>query len=77
MALDVLHLAVVPKVSSFDPCPCFSALFAMGALTVAARTKESIGGALCIVCPIAVLCLAPLAGAFLQGLRDALLIVAG
>ena len=75
-ALAVLHLAFARKLSAFDSRPCLGALCAPGAFPVAARAENCVGGSLGIVGPIAVLCLAPLAGAFLQGLRDGLLIVA-
>ncbi|MGO8709447.1 MAG: hypothetical protein ACLQMG_17375, partial [Terracidiphilus sp.] len=62
------------KVSTFDPRPCFRALFASGALPVATRAEDSLGGALRIVPPIAVLCGAPLAGVFLKSKCDGLLV---
>jgi hypothetical protein len=75
-ALAVLHLAFVRKVSAFDSRPCLGALCAPIELSVAAWAKNGLGGALRVVAPVAVLCLAPQAGVFPQSLRDGLLIVA-
>jgi hypothetical protein len=72
----VLHLAFVRKVSAFDSRPCFGSLCVPIELSVTARTKDGLGGALRVVGPIAVLCFTLLAGVFLQSLRDGLLIVA-
>jgi hypothetical protein len=76
MALAVLHLAFARKLSAFDSRPCLGSLCAPVVLPVTAWAKDSLGGALRIVGPITVLCLAPLIGVFLQGLRDGLLFVA-
>jgi hypothetical protein len=72
----VLNLAYMRKVPAFDSRPYFGALLAPVALPVAAWAKDGLGGALSVVGPIAVLSLAPLAGVFLESLRDGLLIVA-
>ena len=71
-----MHIALLHKVSSFDSRPCIGALFAPGVLPVAAWAKDGLSGALRVVGPIAVLCLAPLVGVFLQSLRYGLLIEA-
>jgi hypothetical protein len=75
-ALAVMHKAFVRKVSAFDSRPCLGALCAPIELSVAAWAKNGLGGALRVVAPVAVLCLAPQAGVFPQSLRDGLLIVA-
>jgi hypothetical protein len=58
LALAALYLALVCEVRAFDSRPCLGALCAPVVLSVAARTKDGLSGALRVVGPIAVLVVA-------------------
>jgi hypothetical protein len=70
-----MHLAFVRMFAAFHSRPCLGPLCVPIMLPVTAWAKDGLGGAFGVVGPIAVLCLATLAGVFFQSLRDGPLIV--